>query len=93
MGRDGNVTEHLAEEMGDALGHPPRVDEHECRAMRAHMLGDDLDRAGKLLVRGDRTQLVVSELDLDVESTPMAGVDDGAAWSAIGGAAIRAGPD
>ena len=43
--------------MRDALGHPPRVDEDERGAMRAHVCGDGVEHLAELLARRHRLEL------------------------------------
>ncbi len=66
----------LLERRRDALDQPPRVDEHDRRAMLAHERGDAIVDPAELLVRRDRAELVIGDLDREVEIAAMAGVDD-----------------
>ena len=43
------VAEALGEQMRDALGHPPRVDEDERGAVRTHVRGDGVEHLAELL--------------------------------------------
>jgi hypothetical protein len=81
--------EALAEEMRHALGQPPSVDEHERRAVRAHLRGDAVQDLAPLLVRGHGLELAVRHLDGEVEGPAVAEIDDPAGWAA-GRGAVRA---
>ena len=83
------VAEPLGEQMRDALGHAPRVDEHERGAVRADVRGDGVEHLAELLARRHRLELTRRQLDGDVERAPVADVDDGAARAAVGVAARR----
>src|SRR5262249_58653886 len=70
------LAEPLLERRRGALDESPRVDEHDRRAMLRDQLGDPIVDARELLVRRDRAELVVGDLDREVELAAMAGVDD-----------------
>ena len=76
MSRHRVVAEAFAEQVGDALGQPAGVDEHERGAVLAHERGDAVEHVGHLLGRGDRLQLTVRQLEREVELPQVAGVDD-----------------
>ena len=73
---DDVVAEPLAELVGEALGEPPRVDEHERGAVLADEVGDAVEHVGHLLGRRDRLELAVGQLEREVEVALVAGVDD-----------------
>ena len=85
--RDGVVAEPLGQLMCDALGHPPRVDEDERGAVRAHMCRDGVEHLAELLARCHSLELTRGQLDGDIERAPVADVDDGTARTAVGIAA------
>ncbi len=62
--------------MGDALGEPPGVDEHERRAVLADVGGDAIEHVRHLLGAGDRFELAFGQLDREVEVALVTGVDD-----------------
>ena len=63
VGRDLAVTEALAELMGELLGHPAGVDEHQRGPVLLDVLGDQVADLGHLLGGGDRAQLVAGQLE------------------------------
>ncbi len=73
--RDHLVAEALAEQVGDPLGHATGVDEHQRGAVSLHVGGDAVEDVVELLARGDRTQLVVGQLDGQIEPAAVADVD------------------
>ena len=70
------VAEPLAELVGEPLGEPPGVHEHERRVVLADELGDLVEHVVHLLGRRDRFELAVGQLELEVEVALVAGVDD-----------------
>ena len=91
VGHHGVVAESGGQQVGDALGHPPGVDEDQRGAVRSHLGGDASDDVVELLPAGDRPQLLLGQLDGDVERTAVAGVDDRAAGPPRGVLAVRTG--
>ena len=73
---DDVVAEPLAELVGQALGEPAGVHEHERGVVLAHELGDPVEHVVHLLGRGDRLELAVGQLEREVEVALVAGVDD-----------------
>ena len=70
------VAEPLAQLVGQPLGQPAGVDEHDRRAVAGDVLGDAVEHAAHLGVRRQRLELAVGQLDGDVERPPVPGVDD-----------------
>jgi hypothetical protein len=93
MRGDHVLADTLAEQMGDALGEPPGVDEHKRGPMRQHVGGDAVENLRQLLGRSHRLQLAVRKLDGEVEIAPVTGVDDDAPRAALGTRALGAGAD
>jgi len=79
MRRDLSLAEALLEQVGQALGEPARIHEHERRAVREHLRRDPVEDLAPLLARGNRLELALGHLDRDVERAAMADVDDLAA--------------
>ena len=77
------IAEPLRKQMRDALRHPPRVHEHERRAMRLDVRGDGVEHLAELLARRHGLQLARRQLDGDVERAPVADVDDRTARAAV----------
>ena len=59
VGGDLVRAEDLAQQVGQALGQPPGVDEHEGRLVALHVLGDPLDDLAHLLLGKDGRQLLL----------------------------------
>ena len=76
VGGDHVVAEALAELVGEPLGQPAGVDEHERGAVLADELGDAVEHVAHLLGRGDRLELALGQLEREVEVALVAGVDD-----------------
>jgi hypothetical protein len=76
VGDDVLLAEPLLERGGGPLDQAPRVGEHDRRAVLAHQRGDPVVDPPELLVRGDRAELVVGDLDREVEVAAVSGVDD-----------------
>jgi hypothetical protein len=53
VGRDLVGAQDLAQEVGQALGKPAGVHEHQGRAVALHVLGDALDYLAELLLGED----------------------------------------
>ena len=70
------VAQALAELVGEPLGQPPGVDEHERGAVLGHELGDAVEHVAHLLGRRDRLELAVGQLEGEVEVALVADVDD-----------------
>ncbi len=87
------VPEDLAEQVGDALGHPACVGEHERRAVGGDQLADAADHLEQLLGGHHRLELAAGQLDRDVEAPAVTDVDDGATWRSVLAAAPRSRPD
>ena len=51
-------SQKFAEQVGEALGQPARVDEHECRLVPLDMGGDALDDLAHLLLGKDSRELL-----------------------------------
>ena len=64
---DDVFAEPLAELVRDPLREPPRVHEHERRAVLAHVRGDAVEHVGHLLRARDRLELALGQLDREVE--------------------------
>ena len=62
------LAEPLGQMMRHALGQPPRVDEHERRAVRVDQLREPVVDLGPHLVAGDGAELVLGNLDREVRS-------------------------
>ena len=93
MGGHSIVADALREEMREALGEPPRVDEDERGPVLIDVRGDPVEDLGPLLVGDHRLQRTAGQLDGEVERAPMSEVDDPAGGpnvcghGAIGGTA------
>ncbi len=87
VGGDHVVAEPLAQLVGQPLGQPAGVDEHDGRAVAGDVLGDPVEHVVHLGARGHRLELAVGELDGDVERPPVPGVDDRAVRLAVGAGA------
>ena len=61
------VAQPLAELVGEPLGQPPGVDEHERGAVLAHQLGDAVDHVAHLLGRRHGLELALGQLEGQVE--------------------------
>jgi len=70
------LAQPLAQLMSNALGEPPRIHEHERRAVRIHQLYDALVNLVPHLVRRDRPQFGRRNLDSKIQRALMAYVDD-----------------
>ena len=88
MGGDGGFAEAVGELARDAFGHPPRVDEHERRAV----LGDEFGQARvdfrPHFVRHHRFERRTGNLEAQIALALMARVDD---RDFCGGLAVRVG--
>ena len=82
------VAEPVGQLVGDTLGHPPGVHEHERRAVLLDVAGDALEHRRHLLVGRHGAELVVGQLDGDVEAPLVPDVDDRAEWLAVRQAAV-----
>ena len=69
------VAQALPELVGQALGQPAGVDEHQRGAVLAHQPGDAVEHVGQLLGRGHRLQLALGQLQGHVQVPLMAHVD------------------
>ena len=87
VGGDHVVAEPLAQLVGQPLGQPAGVDEHDGRAVAGDVLGDPVEHVAHLGGRCHRLELAVGELDGDVERPPVPGVDDRAVRPAVGAGA------
>ena len=76
VGGDHVVAEPLAQLVGQPLGQPAGVDEHDGGAVVGDVLGDPVEHVGHLRGRRHRLELAVGQLEGDVERPPVAGVDD-----------------
>ena len=70
------VAQPLAELMGEPLGEPTGVDEHERGVVLADELGDAVEHVAHLLGGRDRFELALGQLEREVEVALVAGVDD-----------------
>ena len=77
------LAESLREPVGDALRQPPRVDEHDGRAVALDVGGDALEHLGPVLVRGDGADILIGHLDCERHLALVAHVHDGAIGSAV----------
>ncbi len=93
VGLDAVVAEAISQLVGDALGHPSRVDEHERRPVVLDVRSDALEHRRHLLERRHGAELVVRQLDGHVERPVVTDVDDPATRSTAGHAPVRPGPD
>ena len=84
VGGDHVVAEPLAQLVGQPLGQPAGVDEHDRGAVAGDLLGDPVEHVGHLRRGGDGLQLAVGQLEGDVERPPVARVDDRAVRAASG---------
>ncbi len=91
MGLDAVLPEALSQLVGDPLGHPPGVDEHEGRPVLLYVSCDPFEHGRHLLEGRHGAELVVGELDGNVEPALMADVDDHAAGRAAGQGPVRPG--
>ncbi len=73
---DALLPETLAEMPRDALGHPPRVDEHERRPVLPNERGDSIVDVCPLLVRGHGLEIGRGKFDREVHVAPVPDVDD-----------------
>jgi hypothetical protein len=71
------LAQPLAQLMGDPLGQLPGVDEHQGRPVTRDVGGDAVEDLVELIAREGGLELAVGQLQGDVESAPMAAVDDG----------------
>ncbi len=58
----------LPELVRDPLGQAAGVDEHERRAVLAHVRGDAVEHVGHLLRARDRFELALGQLDREIDS-------------------------
>ena len=80
------LAESLREPVGDALGQPPRVDEHDGRAVGLDVARDAVEHLGPVLVRGDGADILIGHLDGKLHLALVAHIHD----RAIGGAVLPA---
>ncbi len=66
----------LAELVGEPLGQPAGVDEHEGGAVLGDQRGDAVEHVAHLLGRRDRFELAVGQLEREVEVALVPAVDD-----------------
>jgi hypothetical protein len=71
------LTEQLAEMMGNALGKPSRIDEHERRPVLVNKRGYAVVNLLPHFVRCDRTKLVLRNFHGQIHRTTMAVIDYG----------------
>ncbi len=76
VGRDLVLADALGQQVGEPLGEPAGVHEHERGAVLGHVAGDPVEDLSPLLVRGDRLERGLRQLDRQVERAAMAEVDD-----------------
>ena len=69
--------------MGDALRQPPRVDEHDGRAVGLDVRGDAVEHLGPVLVRGDGADILIGHLYGQFHLALVAHVHDSAIGSAV----------
>ena len=74
----------LGQMVRDALGQPPRVDEHQRRPVLGDQLGDAVVDLLPHLVRRDRPKLVLRNFDRQIHRAPMPVIDDRDAGVAVG---------
>ncbi len=77
VGGDHVLAEPFAQLVGQALGQPAGVDEHQRGAVLGDEGGDAVDGIAHLLGRRHRLQLALRQLEGQVEVPAMADVDDG----------------
>ena len=77
VGGDHVVAQALAELMGQPLGQPAGVDEHQGGAVLGHQGGDAVEDVRQLLGGRHRLQLAVGQLEAEVGVPLMADVDHG----------------
>jgi len=77
VGRHLVGAEALTEEVRQALRQPAGVDEHQRRAVVAHVVGDAVDHLAQLLGGGHRAQLALGHLDAHRQAPGVPAVDDG----------------
>ena len=70
------LAEPLLERRGYALDEPPRIDEHDRRAMLRDELRDPVVHAPELLVARDRGELVIGDLDREIDLALVTAIDD-----------------
>jgi hypothetical protein len=76
MGGDMRLAEPFGKLPGDALGHAPRVDEHQSGAMRLRQFGDPVVDLSPDFRRHDRLQRRRRDFQGDVAGAAVTGVDD-----------------
>ena len=77
------LAESLREPVGDALGQPPRVDEHDGRAVGLDVGGDAVEHLGPVLVRGDGADILIGHLYGQLHLALVTHVHDSAIGSAV----------
>ena len=80
----------LGQMVRDALGQPPRVDEHQRRAVLVDQRGDAVVDLLPHLVRRDRPELVLRHFDRQIHRAAMPVVDDRRRCASASGARKRA---
>ena len=75
-GGDNSSPRRSRQMMRDALGQPPRVDEHQRGTVLPNQLGDAVVDLVPLFVGSDRTQLARGHFDGQIELRAVADVDD-----------------
>jgi hypothetical protein len=83
VGRDGALAQRLAQLVGQALGHAPRVDEDERRVVLLDVRGDAREHVGHLLRRGHGLEVLLRQLDRQVQRAAVPDVDHLAARTAV----------
>ena len=78
MGGRPVLTDALGQQMGEPLRQAPRVHEDERGAVLGDVPGDLVEDLSPLLVRGDRLERALGQLDGEIERPPMAEIDDAA---------------
>ena len=84
------LAESLREPVGDALGQPSRVDEHDGGAVALDVGGDAVEHLGPVLVRGDGADVLIGHLDGKRHLALVAHVHDRAIGSAVPFSSFRA---
>ena len=90
VGGDAVGAEQFGQIGGDALGQAAGVDEHERRAVRFDQLSQAPVNFGPDFVRHHGFQGRTGKFDREIQSAGMAGIDDPAAWLAVGVDFVRA---
>ena len=90
MRRHAALTQPRSELVGDALGQPPRMDEHDGGAVALDVGGDAVEHLGPVLMRGDGADILIGHLDRELHLSLVAHVHDGAIGSAVFSCSFRA---